>query len=62
MFSLICTCIYGWVNNRKDGDLERHRAHYDVTVMDGDGGSGSSIGSSNSSSSSGGGGGCIITY
>ena len=22
-----------WVNNRDDGDLRRHRAHYDVTVM-----------------------------
>ena len=25
--------IPGWVNNRKAGDLRRHRAHYDVTVM-----------------------------
>ena len=33
MFSLICTSIIGWVNNRKAGDLSRHRAHYDVTVM-----------------------------
>ena len=32
-FSLICACIYGWVNNRKAGDLRRHHAHYDVTVM-----------------------------
>ena len=23
----------GWVNNRETGDLRRHRAHYDVTVM-----------------------------
>ena len=23
----------GWVNNRDAGDLRRHRAHYDVTVM-----------------------------
>ena len=23
----------GWVNNGKAGDLSRHRAHYDVTVM-----------------------------
>ena len=23
----------GWVNNREAGDLRRHRAHYDVTVM-----------------------------
>ena len=22
-----------WVNNREDGDLRRHRAHYDVTVI-----------------------------
>ena len=33
MFSLICAWIIGWVNNRKAGDLRRHRAHYDVTVM-----------------------------
>ena len=33
MFSLICTWIYGWVNNGKADDLRRHRAHYDVTVM-----------------------------
>ena len=32
-FTLICAWIYGWVNNRKAGDLRRHRAHYDVTVM-----------------------------
>ena len=32
MFSLICTWN-GWVNNRAAGDLRRHRAHYDVTVM-----------------------------
>ena len=30
MFCLICTC---WVNNRDAGDLGRHLAHYDVTVM-----------------------------
>ena len=29
MFSL----IYGWVNNGEAGDLRRHRAHYDVTVI-----------------------------
>ena len=23
----------GWVRNREAGDLRRHRAHYDVTVM-----------------------------
>ena len=33
MFSLICACINDWVNNLKAGDLRRHRAHYDVTVM-----------------------------
>ena len=33
MFSLICTWINGWVNNREAGDLRRHRAHYDVIVM-----------------------------
>ena len=33
MFSLICAWIYGWVNNRKAGDLRGHRAHDDVTVM-----------------------------
>ena len=32
MFSLICAWINGWVNNRKGGDLRRHRAHYDVIV------------------------------
>ena len=25
MFSLICICINGWVNNREAGDLRRHR-------------------------------------
>ena len=33
MFSLICIRINGWVNNGEAGDLRRHRAHYDVTVM-----------------------------
>ena len=33
MFSFICAWINGWVNNREVGDLRRHRAHYDVTVM-----------------------------
>ena len=33
MFSLICARINGWVNNREAGDLRRHRAHYDVIVM-----------------------------
>ena len=25
--------VTGWVNNREAGDLRRHRAHYDVIVM-----------------------------
>ena len=25
--------LNGWVNNREAGDLRRHRAHFDVTVM-----------------------------
>ena len=29
----ICAWINDWVNNREAGDLRRHRAHYDVTVM-----------------------------
>ena len=29
VFSLICTWINGWVNNREDGDLRRHRPHYE---------------------------------
>ena len=33
MFSLICTRINGWVNNGEAGDLRRHHAHCDVTVM-----------------------------
>ena len=32
-FSLICVWINGWSNNREDGDLRRHRAHYDATIM-----------------------------
>ena len=34
MFTLICAWINRWVNNREAGDLRRHRAHYDVIVMD----------------------------
>ena len=34
MFSLIFAWTNRWVNNRDAGDLRRHRAHYDVTVMD----------------------------
>ena len=33
MFSLVCTWINAWVNNREAGDLRRHRAHHDVIVM-----------------------------
>ena len=33
MFSLILAWTNGWINNRKAGDLRRHRAHCDVTVM-----------------------------
>ena len=33
MFSLIYSRTNDWVNNRDAGDLRRHRAHYDVTVM-----------------------------
>ena len=33
MFSLICAWINGYVNNGEGGDLRRHRAHYDVTIM-----------------------------
>ena len=33
MFSLICTRINCWVNNRKAGYLRRHRAHCDVIVI-----------------------------
>ena len=33
MLSLICAWINGWVNNREAGELRRHRAHYDVTIM-----------------------------
>ena len=32
-FSLICAWINGWINNGEAGDLRRHRAHYDVSVM-----------------------------
>ena len=33
MFSLTCAWTNCWVNNRDSGELRRHRAHYDVTVM-----------------------------
>ena len=34
MFSLICAWTNGWAINGDVGDLGRHCAHYDVTVMD----------------------------
>ena len=33
MFSFIYAWIHGWVKNREDGSLRRHRAHHDVIVM-----------------------------
>ena len=33
VFSLTCAWINGWINNDEAGDLRRHRAHYDVSVM-----------------------------
>ena len=33
MFSLICAWTNCWVNNCDAGDLRRHRAHYELTVM-----------------------------
>ena len=33
VFSLICASRTGWVNNGGAGDLRRHGAHYDVTVI-----------------------------
>ena len=35
MFSLICAWTNGWINNRDAGNLRRHRAHYDITVIAG---------------------------
>ena len=32
-FFFICAWINGWVNDREAGDLRRHLAHYDITVM-----------------------------
>ena len=34
IFSLICSWINDWVNNREADDLRRHRAHYDVIIFD----------------------------
>ena len=31
--ALICPWVHGWVNNHEAGDLKRHRAHCDITVM-----------------------------
>ena len=33
IISLICVWINVWENNSEAGDLRRHRAHYDITVM-----------------------------
>ena len=33
VFSLICSWINAWVNNREAGDFRCHLAHYDVIVM-----------------------------
>ena len=33
MFSMVWARINGWVNDREIGDLRRHYAHYDVTVI-----------------------------
>ena len=33
MFSLIWVWINGWINNGEAGELRRHRAHYDVSVI-----------------------------
>ena len=33
MFSSICAWTNGWVNNQNAGDLRRHHAHYDVTLI-----------------------------
>ena len=32
-FHLICAWINDWGNNREAGDLRRHSAHYDVTII-----------------------------
>ena len=34
VFSLVCAWTNGWANSRGAGDLRRHRAHYDVNVME----------------------------
>ena len=37
VFSLICAWTSGWVSTRDDGDLRRHRSHYDDTAVSQDG-------------------------
>ena len=32
-FHVLFDLLYDWVNNGEAGDLRRHRAHHDVTVM-----------------------------
>ena len=34
MFSLICAWLNVWVNNGDAGELRRHSAHYDITIME----------------------------
>ena len=31
--AFFCAWINGWINNGEAGDLRRHHAYYDVTVM-----------------------------
>ena len=33
LWCFLCDWPHGWAYNRNDGDLRRHRANYDVTVM-----------------------------
>ena len=33
IYLFICAWMNRWVNNREAGDLRRHRAHYDVILM-----------------------------
>ena len=34
ILSSMCAWINSWVNSREAGDLRRHHAHYDITVME----------------------------
>ena len=43
LFYLISARTYGWAINRDASDLRRHRAHYDVTVMEWKVGSGNKM-------------------